>query len=101
MTAQPGPVALHPSDRVAAYRARGWWTDDTIDDLLRAQVARRGDALAVVDAPDKPALTDLEPRRWTWAQLDAEVERIAAVLVRAGVRPGEVVGVQLPNIAEL
>jgi acyl-CoA synthetase len=96
-----GPFALHPAERVEAYRARGWWTDDTIDALLRAQVARRGDALAVVDSPDKPALAGLPPQRWTWAQLDAEVDRIAAALVRAGVRPGEVVGVQLPNIAEL
>jgi acyl-CoA synthetase len=94
-------MGLHPADRVADYTARGWWTDETIDSLLRRQVRQRPDALAVADAPNKPALVGRPPSRWTFAELDAEVDRIGAALCEHGVRPGDVVGVQLPNIAEL
>ncbi|MBP2325939.1 acyl-CoA synthetase (AMP-forming)/AMP-acid ligase II [Kibdelosporangium banguiense] len=94
-------MGLHPADRVAEYTSRGWWADETIDSLFTKQVAARPDALAVVDAPNKPTLAGLPAARWTFAELDAEVDRIGAALRRHGVRPGDVVGVQLPNIAEL
>jgi acyl-CoA synthetase (AMP-forming)/AMP-acid ligase II len=94
-------MGLHPADRVADYRSRGWWLDETIDSLFAKQVAERPDALAVADAPNKPSLVSLPPLRWTFAELDAEVNRIGAALRHHGVEPGDVVGVQLPNIAEL
>jgi acyl-CoA synthetase (AMP-forming)/AMP-acid ligase II len=94
-------MGLHPADRVAEYTAHGWWRAETIDSLLRGQVAGRPDALAIVDAPNKPSLSDLPLKRWTFAELDAEVNRIGAALQRHGVRQGDVVGVQLPNIVEL
>ncbi|SHI26115.1 class I adenylate-forming enzyme family protein [Streptomyces sp. 3214.6] len=95
------PRALHPAERVAEYRARGWWTDETIDDLLRHQVARRPDRLAVVDPPDKPGLMTLAANRWTWAELDSAVDHVAATLLGSGIRPGDLIGVQLPNSTEL
>jgi acyl-CoA synthetase (AMP-forming)/AMP-acid ligase II len=94
-------MGLHRADRVADYTARGWWSDETIDSLLTRQVAERPDALAVADAPNKPELVGSPPLRWTFRELDAEVNRIGAALRRHGVQPGDVVGVQLPNIAEL
>jgi acyl-CoA synthetase (AMP-forming)/AMP-acid ligase II len=97
----PRVRALHPPERVARYRELGWWTDDTIDWLFRAQVALRPGETAVVDSPAKTALCGLPARRLTWAELDALVDRLAASLLRGGVRTGDVVGVQLPNIVEL
>ena len=92
---------LHPPDKVADYRARGWWTDDTIDGLFRQRVTERADALAVVDPANREALTGSTPRRLTWAQLDAEVTWLAARLLELGLRRGDVLGVQLPNTVEL
>ncbi|WP_433086504.1 class I adenylate-forming enzyme family protein [Dactylosporangium sp. CA-052675] len=92
---------LHPPGRVAEYTARGWWSQDTMDALLRAQVARQPDRLAVVDPANKAALVGSEPRRLTWAELDAQTDRLAAVLLSLGARPGDVLAVQLPNTVEL
>ena len=43
----------------------------------------------------------MSPRRLTWAQVARAVDGVATELLRAGLRDGDVVGVQLPNIAEL
>ncbi|MFB9906943.1 class I adenylate-forming enzyme family protein [Allokutzneria oryzae] len=93
--------ALHPLARVLEFTARGWWGPDTIGGLFERQVRARPGALAIVDSPDKVELTGIEPHRWSWARLDVEVDRIAALLQRHGVGPGEIVGVQLPNCVEL
>jgi acyl-CoA synthetase (AMP-forming)/AMP-acid ligase II len=94
-------MALHPPERIADYTARGWWDDTTIDAHLRVQVARKPDSLALVDYAGKAELTGTAPHRWTWAELDAEVDRIAAALLSAGLGAGDTIAVQLPNIAEL
>jgi acyl-CoA synthetase (AMP-forming)/AMP-acid ligase II len=92
---------LHPPERVADYTARGWWSPETMDALLRAQVARQPDRLAVVDPANKVALVGVEPRRLTWREVDAETDRLAAVLLDLGARQGDVLAVQLPNTVEL
>ncbi len=94
-------LQLHPPERVADYTARGWWSQDTMDPLFRAQVARQPDRLAVVDPANKAALVGTEPRRLTWRELDGEVDRLAAVLLDRGAVPGDVLAVQLPNTVEL
>jgi long-chain acyl-CoA synthetase len=55
--------------------------------LVRAAAARRPDAPAVVDGPD----------RVTWGELDALVDRAAAGLAARGLARGDRVAVQLPN----
>jgi long-chain acyl-CoA synthetase len=54
---------------------------------------------AAMDTPDKPALI-LDDVRVTYAQLDAASDQVAAGLRAAGIRPGEAVGLQLPNIPQ-
>ena len=51
--------------------------------------------------PDKPALVDgPSGRTLTYGQLAAGVERVAANLAAAGLRPGDVVALFLPNVPE-
>ena len=50
-------------------------------------------------APDRP-VTLYPGGRLSYAQLDALSDRLAAGLESAGVRPGDTVGLQLPNIPE-
>ncbi len=97
-------MRLHPPDRVRSYVAAGWWHDDpswTWDGLFRARVAERGDAVAVVDPANREALLGTPPRRLTWPELDADVDRLAALMAARGVGPEAVVATQLPNTVEL
>ncbi|MFL6127957.1 MAG: MupA/Atu3671 family FMN-dependent luciferase-like monooxygenase [Mycobacteriales bacterium] len=63
----------------------------TLDDLLRAQVAR---------TPDRTALVSGESRL-SYAELDAAVQATARGLRRRGVAPGVLVGLALPRCTEL
>ncbi|MDI2125883.1 class I adenylate-forming enzyme family protein [Yinghuangia seranimata] len=94
-------MRLHPPVRVAEFRAAGWWGVPTWDRLFRDRTAERPDAVALVDPPDKAAHLDAEALRLTWAELDAYVDDLACRLLAHGVGRGTVVGVQLPNSAEL
>ncbi|UKY53212.1 AMP-binding protein [Streptomyces inhibens] len=75
------------------YREAGWWRAETLlDDLRRA----------VAEHPEKTALvcwyTDGRPAEsLTYRKLAWYVERLAAALVGLGVKPGDVVTLQLPN----
>jgi acyl-CoA synthetase len=94
-------VGLHPAERVREYREKGYWTDDTIDALLRARVGEFGGIPALVDPLNRDALTDGPARTLTWTQVDDEVSRLAQVLLDEGVAAGDAVGVQLPNTVEV
>jgi fatty-acyl-CoA synthase len=66
--------------------------DDTIGDTLSRTVAR---------VPDADALVECETgRRWTYAQLDHDVDRLARGLLDAGVAIGDRIGIWSPNCAE-
>lgn len=92
---------MHSAERVAEYRARGWWDDRTLYGEFCARVAERGDELALVDPLNRESLVGSPPRRLTWNQVDDEVVHLAARLLEQGVRAGDVVGIQLPNSVEL
>jgi acyl-CoA synthetase (AMP-forming)/AMP-acid ligase II len=105
VTAETGPGGrarrLFTAGQVAEFYARGWWTADTWDSLLRGHAAARPDAEALGDAPDRASFASGEPRRLTWRQVDAAVDDLAGALLAAGVGAGDVVGIQLPNVVEL
>ncbi|WP_017573651.1 (2,3-dihydroxybenzoyl)adenylate synthase [Nocardiopsis halotolerans] len=76
-----------PEEQAREYRARGFWDDRTLDDLLRERADRHGDRLALVSGEE----------RLTYARLDALVDRAAAGLSALPVERGERVLLQLPN----
>jgi fatty-acyl-CoA synthase len=65
---------------------------ETIDANLRTAVERFGEREAVVDVA--------AAQRLTYAELDAEVERVARGLVAQGVEKGDRVGIWAPNCVE-
>ncbi len=79
-----------PEDFARRYREKGYWRGETFSDVLRKRAAERPDAIAIVD----------RDRRWTYAELLARAEAAAAGYLKAGLRPGDRVVVQLANIAE-
>ncbi|MFI7351616.1 (2,3-dihydroxybenzoyl)adenylate synthase [Streptomyces sp. NPDC049936] len=74
----------------ARYRAAGHWQGMTFGARLRQSAAAHGERVALVDGD----------RRWTYADLDAEADRVAHGLRSHGVGRGDRVVVQLPNRAE-
>jgi cyclohexanecarboxylate-CoA ligase len=90
-----GPLiaGVRPSTRLAAYyRSPGVWRDATpLDDLRRWRE----------ETPEATALTAHRTgsgtRRLSYQEYAWYVERFAAALYELGVRPGQVVAVQLPN----
>lgn len=74
----------------ARYRAAGHWQGVTFGARLRQSAVTHGERVALVDGD----------RRWTYADLDAEADRVARGLRSHGVGRGDRVVVQLPNRAE-
>ncbi|MHA7649286.1 (2,3-dihydroxybenzoyl)adenylate synthase [Mycobacterium sp. ML4] len=79
-----------PADRAQTYRRAGYWTGRPLDSIL-------GDAAA--QWPQRPAIIDGE-RTYSFAELDAEADRIATALTDLGINPGDRVLLQLPNCCQ-
>lgn len=87
-------------DKRNAYRAAGWWGDQTLADLFFANAAKYPDRAALVDAPNRADFAFGAPQRLSYADMAAEVERYAGALVAAGIGKDDVIIIQLPNISE-
>ena len=72
----------------------------TLDDLFRHAAARRPDAVALCDPPNRADCVDGEPRRLTYEQADHAVSAIAGRLRRLGLATDAVVALQLPNTVD-
>ncbi|AOS63702.1 (2,3-dihydroxybenzoyl)adenylate synthase [Actinoalloteichus hymeniacidonis] len=72
------------------YRSLGHWRDEVLGELPREGATRHPAAVALVDGD----------RRWTYRELESEVDILARSLSRLGLRQGDRVVLQLPNIAE-
>jgi len=80
-----------PQEFAERYRRAGYWRGEVLGDLLRHQVAQGAGARVAVVAG---------ARRCSYAELDAAADRLAAGLAEQGVRAGDRVVVQLPNVVE-
>ncbi|MFI8490261.1 (2,3-dihydroxybenzoyl)adenylate synthase [Streptomyces rubrogriseus] len=94
MTLTPGVDApTWPAEFAARYRATGHWRGETFGGMLRERAAAHPDRIALVDpAPER--------RTWTYRELDARADRLAAGFLARGIAKGDRVVVQLPNIGE-
>jgi acyl-CoA synthetase (AMP-forming)/AMP-acid ligase II len=72
----------------------------TLDDLFRRTVLRQPDAVALIDPPNKQRITGDTPRQLTFAQADQAISAVAARFAEAGLPPGSVIAVQMPNTVE-
>ena len=82
-----------PAELVKRYEAEGWWTRDTIGDLL---------ARGLGAAPEAEFRVHSAVRPWsgTFGEVERIARRLAAGLRERGVGPGDVVAFQLPNWME-
>ena len=90
MTAHPAavrPEDMYDAVTIAGFRAAGYWRDDTLSGSVDRLAAERPDRVLITDG--YAALTA--------AELRGQAYRLAAALLRLGVRAGDRVQVQLPN----
>jgi 2,3-dihydroxybenzoate-AMP ligase len=78
-----------PEEFAQRYREAGYWRGETLGDLLREWAALPEPRTAIVEGE----------RRWSYAELDAKADRLAAGFRALGIEPGNPVVVQLPNTA--
>ncbi len=88
-------IARFPEDFSELYRGAGYWTEETFAEFTANRSARFADRIAVV-GPDATGVR----RQLTYRDLDESAARIATGLGHLGVRPGDRVVLQLPNIVE-
>jgi AMP-binding enzyme len=72
----------------------------TLNALFQRILARKPDAIALVDPLNKPKITGQPPRRLTFAQADRAISALAAHFIDAGLPTHSVIAVQLPNTIE-
>ncbi|HGM6986165.1 TPA: (2,3-dihydroxybenzoyl)adenylate synthase [Serratia marcescens] len=77
-----------PAEFASRYRERGYWTDKPLTEILDRQA--NNDAPAIIDAQGS----------LTYRELQQRSDRLAAALLRRGVKPGDTALVQLGNVAE-
>jgi AMP-binding enzyme len=72
----------------------------TLNALFQRILARKPDAIALVDPLNKTKITGQPPRRLTFAQADRAISALAAHFIDAGLPTHSVIAVQLPNTIE-
>jgi acyl-CoA synthetase (AMP-forming)/AMP-acid ligase II len=82
-----------PDDLVRHYQASGWWTRETLGDLLSQRLSDTAGGRFEVHSAVRPWLG-------TFGDVERTARRLAAGLRARGVGPGDVVAFQLPNWME-
>ncbi|MEU1511459.1 AMP-binding protein [Streptomyces sp. NPDC005811] len=88
-----GALRPVPPELAARYEAEGWWTHETLGDLLTKGLAAAGDTEFRVHS-------EVRPWAGTFAQVERTARRLAGGLAARGVGPGDVIVMQLPNWRE-
>ena len=94
------PTVANQSSFAEADFGISWFTNGRLNvsaNCLDRHLAEAGDRVAIIWEPDDPKE---EPRRFTYAQVHAEVCRFANVLKSQGVKKGDRVTLYLPMIPE-
>lgn len=73
------------------YYEKGYWTDQTVNDIWNDRVAK---------FPDREYVSDDLGARYTYAEIDDKASRLAAWLREKGIVNGDVITLQIPPISE-
>jgi acyl-CoA synthetase (AMP-forming)/AMP-acid ligase II len=82
-----------PVELTKRYEEEGWWTSDTLGELLARSLLAHPETSFCVHS-------DVRPFTGTFADVELRARRLAAGLRGRGVGPGDVIALQLPNWME-
>lgn len=83
-------VVRFPAEFAARYRAKGYWEDRPLRDVFDQVFERFAERVALIEGD----------RAVTYAELKRRATRLALNLLEEGLRPGDRIVVQLPNVLE-
>ncbi|MCA2320054.1 AMP-binding protein [Mycobacterium intracellulare] len=86
-------IRVVPPELAQRYEEQGWWTPDTLGDLLARGLKDNQDTTFRVHS-------SVHPFTGTFGEVELMARRLAAGLRGRGVGPGDVVAFQLPNWVE-
>ncbi|WP_416969663.1 AMP-binding protein [Streptomyces sp. 4F14] len=89
----PDALRTVPPELAAHYEASGWWTRETLGDLLT-------EGLAKAPGVEFRVHSELRPWQGTFAEAETLARRLAAGLEERGVGQGDAIAMQLPNWVE-
>jgi acyl-CoA synthetase len=82
-----------PAELTKRYKDEGWWTQETLGDLVARGLQASPDAGFHVHSA-------VRPFTGTFLDVETDARRLAAGLRARGVGPGDVIAIQLPNWKE-
>jgi len=98
--ADRGSSVFRSQAREDAYLDAGIWGTQPLDALLRHWSGALAGRLAIADSGDREQWTSGAPRALSFSELEAEVARIAGLMVTLELKPDTVVGMQMPNTTD-
>jgi len=94
-------MILSSEETIQEFVKNGFWGDQTVLDLLYEKAAANADQEALVDPANKSDLLGIEPRRLSYREVTACIDRLALQFLDWGIQRDDIIIVQLPNIMEL
>ena len=94
-------MILVPQERIDHYVQQGWWGELTLAERFIETALRQPHTWAVVDAPNRLAISGQAAQRWTWQDLLTQVGRWTAWLQAQGMHKDDVLVMQLPNSVDM
>jgi len=86
-------VRVVPPELASRYREAGWWSDETLGDVV-------SEGLSAAANLDFRVHSEVRPYAGTCADVELLARRLAGGLANRGVRAGDVIAFQLPNWVE-
>lgn len=93
-------MIVSDKERIETYTKSGVWGDLTLDGLLAQTAREEPDRLALVDPANKPDICGREALRLTYAEADTIVNRLVDTFQTLGLKPDDIVAIQMPNTVE-
>ncbi|MFL3645850.1 MAG: class I adenylate-forming enzyme family protein [Cellvibrionales bacterium] len=90
-----------PSTTIEHYQRLGWWGKATLRSLFDKALRDFADREALLDPPNRQALVGGEPNRLSYAQIDALTDKLGCLMYASGLRQGDKVLLQMPNVVEI
>lgn len=90
-----------PSATIEHYQRLGWWGKTTLRSLFDEALQNCTDREALIDPPNRHALVGGEPNRLNYTQIDALTDKLGCLMYASGLRQGDKLLLQMPNVVEI